>query len=106
MLVSPRYHINTAARQLVSELQLVMRSQDGQLPHWEDHQGHVHFHSRMVAQRESTCPLHDLEVILELTDLSGHVVPISVWSDEETREHREALKDEDREALMPWTEWS
>jgi hypothetical protein len=104
MMVEPRFHINAAARALIAELGL--REQRAQpSPVYADTSGHVVYATRIVAERPSDCPMHDREIILELVDKSGNVVPASVWSEEETRIHRQSLTDEEHQAYMPFTEW-
>jgi hypothetical protein len=103
MLIGPRYHLNDAARELIASQHLIEHQKDPERPPvWTDGSGNVVFQGAECAARESDSPLHDREVILHLEDAQGQLVPESVWSDDETRAHRERLKDEDVGGYLPF----
>lgn len=105
MLIAPRYHVNAAGRALIAELHLIEHpTGDEELPVWTDQIGHVALRGIECAERDSDSPLHDREVILYLVDADGRLVPDSVWSPDETAQHRQALKDEDVGGYLPFAQ--
>ncbi len=101
MYLSPRFHLNGAAHKMVRPLH-ESKHDPNDLPIYCDGHKVVIYNTLQIAERESDCPLVEREVILVLVDAAtGEVVAASMWSEEETIAHRQALKDEELMSHSP-----